>query len=178
MKDNIKKYIYETDGFEKFGPNARKARIIGEPILYGVITAIMFVIKLILGAFKLPGLVVNIYTGIFFIAILCFVISYVLSITVGFNRHRFKISKESIEQIEGIINVSHEIVPIRRMLQINVEQGPISRVFGVTDIEIITAGGSMTIDGVDSEKAIMIEEHLKDEINRFAEEEEEKKNDE
>ncbi len=171
MEKNRKAYVYETEGFEKFGENARKARIIGEPVIYGAITGILFIIRMLLNSFKVPGLVLNIYMGVFILVIVFFAVSYVLSITVGFNSHRFRISEESIEQIEGVVSISHEIVPIRRMLQINIEQGPISKIFGITDIEIITAGGSMTIDGLDSEKAAVIAENLKEAINRFAEEE-------
>lgn len=64
--------------------------------------------------------------------------------------------------------MQEHIVPIERLHQITMAQGPIDRVFGLTKVIVTTAGGEVTIRFLEYEKAQQIAEALKKKINQVA----------
>lgn len=154
--------------FKRLDPKARYSMIISSIIFLMIISAILFAIKFVLSHYNVPKPIVFWYDAIAIIAVLFQVLFVFLKPTIGYKRHRYRINDESIETVTGIFNISHEIVPIRRMQQINVEQGPINRIFNLATIEIVTAGSSQTIDFIPVHLADEISTKLKFEINDFA----------
>ena len=61
-----------------------------------------------------------------------------------------------------------QIVPIERLHKIAKSQGPIARIFGLSTVEVTTAGGDVNIKFLTDEKADEISETLKKKINDMA----------
>ena len=85
-----------------------------------------------------------------------------------YHRYRYAINEECIDVKEGYLWMQEHIVPIERLHQITMAQGPIDRVFGLTKVIVTTAGGEATIRFLEYEKAQQIAEALKKKINQVA----------
>lgn len=73
----------------------------------------------------------------------------------------YLITNDRIEIKKGIFFRTHNIIPIGRIQHVNVYQGPIARMFGLSRVEIHTAGCVFHIEGVDNETANEIGEKLR-----------------
>ncbi|SFE54898.1 PH domain-containing protein [Peptostreptococcus sp. D1] len=154
--------------FKRLDPKARYSMTISAIIFLIVISAILFAIRFVLSHYRIPKPIIFWYDTIAIIVVLFQALFVFLKPTIGYKRHRYRINDESIEKVTGIFNICHEIIPIRRMQQINVNQGPINRLFSLATIEIITAGSAQTIDFIQIHLANEIATKLKSEINDFA----------
>lgn len=88
-----------------------------------------------------------------------------------YNRYRYRLSDEEVQVKEGYLFLEHTIVPISRLHKINIESGPIDRLFGLASVEITTAGGDITINFLKKQTAEQIAEKLKTRINCIVAEE-------
>lgn len=88
-----------------------------------------------------------------------------------YRRYRYAIDEECIDIQEGYLWLEEHIVPMERLHQITMAQGPIDRIFGLTKVIVTTAGGEVTIRFLEYEKAQLISESLKKKINQIAMEE-------
>lgn len=92
---------------------------------------------------------------------------------IRYARYRYILTEEELEVREGIIVITREIVPIERIHKIEVNAGPIDRVFGLAKVKAVTAGGEVTARFLENEKAEQIAEALKKRINRIVAEDRE-----
>jgi len=83
---------------------------------------------------------------------------------IEYKQWKYVITEDKVDFSEGIFGVTRTIVPIIRIQHIKLEQGPINRLFKLTNIEIVTAGGSHKIPNLEVETAEKISEYLKDKI--------------
>lgn len=90
-----------------------------------------------------------------------------------YNRYQYSLTNEEVQVKQGYIFSEHTIVPISRLHKINIEAGPIDRMFGLASVEITTAGGDITIKFLERQKAEQISENLKNRINTIVKEERE-----
>ena len=91
----------------------------------------------------------------------CWVLAAVYIIAspaLRYARYRYCIDEEAIRVIEGFIWVQEQIVPIERLHKIAKSQGPIARIFGLSTVEVTTAGGDVNIKFLTDEKADEISE--------------------
>ncbi|MBQ6569626.1 MAG: PH domain-containing protein [Clostridia bacterium] len=72
----------------------------------------------------------------------------------------YLITKDRIEIKKGIIFKSHNIIPAGRIQHVNIASGPIMRLFGISRVEIHTAGGVFKIMGLDKETAQQVGDTL------------------
>lgn len=88
-----------------------------------------------------------------------------------YQRYRYRLTDEEVQIKEGYIFLQHTIVPISRLHKINIQAGPLDRLYGLAKVEITTAGGDITIKFLEKEKAEQIAEKLKTRINHIVEQE-------
>lgn len=88
-----------------------------------------------------------------------------------YRRYRYRIDEECIYIREGFMWVTETIVPLERLHKIELAQGPIDRSFGLTKVNVTTAGGDATLRFLDYELAQTITDSLKKKINAIAREE-------
>lgn len=106
------------------------------------------------------------YVVYFFMAML--ICNMLLGPIFRFYRYRYRITPECIEVKEGYINVTRTIVPVERLHKIETQRGPIDRIFGVTKVNVTTAGGDVTIRFLREERAQEIADILTKHINKIA----------
>lgn len=74
---------------------------------------------------------------------------------------RYGIFDDKVETIQGVIIKKKLIIPISRVQNIKIEQGPIQRIFAIVTIKIVTAGGHHEIPAITSIEADRITDNLK-----------------
>ena len=79
---------------------------------------------------------------------------------IFYRRYRYRIDDEKAEIRRGIITISHSMVPIERIHQVEVSKGPINRMFGLANVVITTAGGVTTLEFLDEDTAESIASRL------------------
>lgn len=166
--DSTNRLNITNNEFKRLDPKARYSMITSSSIFLIILVIILSSIKYTLSYFNIPKPIIFWYNSLAIVSIFFQILFIILKPTIGYRRHKYRINKESIEKITGIFSISHEIIPIRRMQQINIEQGPINRFFNLSTIEIVTAGSSQSIDFLLIDDANKIAENLKSEINKFA----------
>lgn len=135
------------------------ATLLGIVILGAVLTFLMYFFSL----FTWPVL-----TGIYCFLMILLTVSGIFSPPFRYQRYRYAIDEECIHIREGFLWIQEHIVPVERLHQIALSQGPIDRIFGLTKVIVTTAGGEVTIRFLEYEKAQLISESLKKKINRIA----------
>lgn len=71
------------------------------------------------------------------------------------------ITDEKIEIIHGIFFINRDIIPIVRIQNISIGQGPVFRHYGLYTLEIALASGTFEIEGLGKEAADEIAENLR-----------------
>jgi membrane protein YdbS with pleckstrin-like domain len=76
----------------------------------------------------------------------------------------YAISPTEIDIQQGIIFTERCIVPMHRVQTLQIERGPVADRYRLTNLKIRTAGGSVSVHGLDRDEA----DELCDRISRFA----------
>lgn len=105
---------------------------------------------------------------IIFAIVVLSILSLFISPKFRYERYRYCITEDSIDVMKGFIFTERSIVPIERLHKLSVEKGPIDRIFGLAKVLVTTAGGVVTIDFLEDEKAEFISDSLKKKINQIA----------
>ncbi len=149
--------------FEKLNKNALKcmytATGLGVLVSMAGFTFIMLYFSLFSNV-----LAVGIYT---FLMILL-AINGIISPPLRCKRYRYAIDDECIDIREGWLWIEEHVVPLNRLHQISMNQGPIDRIYGLTKVVVTTAGGEVTIRFLEYSKAQQIADRLKVKINELA----------
>jgi membrane protein YdbS with pleckstrin-like domain len=86
------------------------------------------------------------------------------------NRRGFALREKDIIYRSGIIAISTTIIPFSRIQHIALDEGIFSRMYGLGELKIFTAGGSsgsLHIPGIEIEQAKSIKELLMKQINEI-----------
>lgn len=89
-----------------------------------------------------------------------FLIYWLVGPEVFYRRYRYRIDDDKAEIRRGIIVITHSLVPIERIHQVQVNKGPINRLFGLANVVITTAGGVTTLELLDEDTAESIASKL------------------
>lgn len=89
---------------------------------------------------------------------------------IYYARYRYRIGEDRIDVRRGIIFISHEIVPVERIHQLEVSRGPIDNMFGLADVTITTAGGVASIQHLEKIVAEDIADSLNEYVNKIVKE--------
>lgn len=79
---------------------------------------------------------------------------------IYYRHYRYMVTNEKIDIRRGIIILRRILVPIERIHQVEITRGPINNALGLADIEVTTAGGTVTIEFLDNDEAERIAETL------------------
>jgi membrane protein YdbS with pleckstrin-like domain len=96
------------------------------------------------------------------------IINFLIGPPVRYNRYRYLINEECIDVKEGFIFIERQIVPIERLLNIEISKGPVNRLFGLAVVKVTTAGSMVPIKYLEDKKADFIVESLQKRINAVA----------
>ncbi len=107
---------------------------------------------------------IYIILGIYVVFALLLIILYRASL----KKRGFAVREKDIIYTSGIIALSTTVVPFSRIQHIALDEGLFSRIYGLGELRIFTAGGSsgsLHIPGIEIEKAKSIKELLMKQIN-------------
>ena len=82
---------------------------------------------------------------------------------IYFDHYRYYISEDRVDVRRGIIFLTHTVVPLERVHQVEVVSGPVNRLFDLADVSITTAGGVAKIEYLENDEA----EKIADELNQI-----------
>lgn len=112
----------------------------------------------------------DLYRYVTVLVLLVVVVYALVSPIVFYKRYRYRMDDEKIEIRKGIIYITHTLVPIERVHQVDVNAGPVNRLFGLADVSITTAGGAVTIQFLEHDVAESIATKLNDTVVRILKE--------
>ncbi|UHA75761.1 PH domain-containing protein [Paenibacillus sp. 481] len=81
---------------------------------------------------------------------------------VEFRIFAFDVYEEEIEIQSGFIFISNVLIPMVRVQHVELESGPISRMYDLAEIKIVTAATTHTIKGVKREQAEALKRRIGD----------------
>lgn len=149
--------------YEKLNKKAIKCMFLRSLVQFIIVSTILVVIWCI---FK--GIIPIIIQYIMLVLIVLDFIYLIVSPKVRYERYRYCITKDKIDEKEGFIFTERNIVPIERLHKIAIEKGPIYSIFGLSKVVVTTAGGDIDISFLEDDKADFIAESLKDKINEIS----------
>lgn len=80
------------------------------------------------------------------------IVVYLLVSPIVLYRHYcYRLDEEKIEVRKGVLVINHILVPIERIHQVEVVEGPIMRAFGLCSVNVTTAGGTESVDYLEKE---------------------------
>lgn len=98
------------------------------------------------------------------------VVYNLISPVVFYKRYRYRMDEDKIEVRRGILWITHEMVPIERVHQVDVNAGPVNRMFGLANVGITTAGGKVDLQFLNEDVAESIASKLNDKIVKLLKE--------
>lgn len=154
--------------YKQINKNAVKSWFIGRIIftivfllIYGVI-----IYKFVMPNLTPGGMVSYILNGLTMIIAGFLLLNTFLFPIIEYKEWRYKIEKDKIELLYGIIFRKKIIIPISRIQYIDIESGPIYRKFNLAELKINTAGSSHEIPALTLSEANDISENLKEIIEK------------
>ena len=147
-----------SDGYHILDPISKKSMYVSRIIIFAILAVIF-------------GLAIH-YSDILFedeselgcmILMAMFIIIsiyLIISPIIFYRRYRYRLDDDKVEIRRGIITITHTLVPIERIHQVEVSKGPINRMFGLANVNMTTAGGTATLEYLDQETAESIASKL------------------
>lgn len=130
-----------ADGYRRLVPASRKSMYLSRVIVAAVVVVICAVAAAntdVIGSW--PGTP-------YLAAVIAVVVVVYCSVSpeIYYRRYRYRIDDDKVEIRKGIVYITHSMVPVERIHQVDVSRGPINRMFGLADVLITTAGGTVSI---------------------------------
>ncbi|WP_242846001.1 PH domain-containing protein [Clostridium novyi] len=107
------------------------------------------------------GFVASIIVGVI---IFLLIVDVLINPIIEYKQWKYIITEDRIEFVHGIYFLTTTIIPMVRIQHIDIEEGPINRMYKLAKITIHTAGGVHKIEGIPKEKAQEISEYIKERI--------------
>lgn len=156
--------MLEYSGLE---PAYRNVSLLSTSIFFLVLTGIW--VGMFLGGVDIAGVGLD-YGWLIIVALYLFSIAIVM---LGFKKKSYALRERDIVYNEGLIWQSSIVVPFNRVQHCEVSQGPIERLFGLSELKIFTAGGSssdLSIPGLSPDSAERLKDYI---VNKTGQDEEE-----
>ena len=130
------------------------------------------VVLLILGATRLvllfKHILLPLWLDLCLLGLVAFAVLFCLLVPpVRYRRYRYHIDPEQVVVVEGLWFISRSIAPMERIHQISVKSGPIDRLYGLAQVEAVTAGGKVTIRFLEKQVADEITDFLQQHIKHI-----------
>ncbi|MCI9585397.1 MAG: PH domain-containing protein [Bacilli bacterium] len=90
---------------------------------------------------------------------------------IRYNRYKYLITDERIEVKKGLFLITTSIIQIKRVQKIELSNGPIDRIFNLSNVNIFTAAGTVDIKFLNNKEA----QEISDKVNELLKNKLEKK---
>ncbi len=91
---------------------------------------------------------------------------------IRYDRYKYLVTDERIEVKKGLFLITTSIIQIKRIQKIELSNGPIDRKFGLSNVNIYTAAGTIDIKFLSNKEA----QEISDKVNELLKQKLEKKN--
>ena len=149
--------------FQRIHKNHLKVILINTFLVFvGLFIGLFFLIDRKLSE-SIPEYTVLIY--ILFFVLFALIVFYKI---LGFSRRKYALREKDISYKSGVITKTMTTVPFSRIQHVEIDEGPISRYFGLASLSVYTAGDSsddLDISGIKKEEALRIKEFISSKIN-------------
>lgn len=154
-----------SDGYLRLRPACKKAMYIKNAIRMAVLVAIAVLVFV----FFRDGLDTWYESTLILAIALLAIIGICLAVSpIVFYRHyRYRIDDDKLEIRRGVVTITHVLVPIERIHQVEVAKGPINRMFGLANVNVTTAGGVTVLEYLDMDTAESIASKLNETVVRL-----------
>lgn len=149
---------FTTDGYRRLVPSSKKSMY----LFNGILLAFVTILAAVMVVFGLPEMGSEAMTAFILTVVLYALCAMYLLVApiVFYNRYRYKIDADKAEIRRGVFWISHKMIPVERIHQVDVVRGPINRMFGLADVIITTAGGVAKIQYLEEDIAEEIVNNL------------------
>lgn len=152
--------------YNKVNPKAIKSWRIGRGIFFLIVLIMAIPGEIFLGISgwdSLWRLIIMAAIG----ALVCYLaVGLVIFPIIEYRQWGYKVEEDKVVIRHGIFFIKKTIIPVIRIQNITVSQGPINRKLGLYEVEMALASGSFSIEGLDKETADAISENLKAKLYR------------
>lgn len=147
--------------YKKVDPKAVKSWRIGKAIQLAVILTVTVPVEIGLAGAEWDSVLrIVIMAGALLLALYA-VVALIVFPSIEYKQWGYMIAEDKVVIRHGIFFIKKTIIPIIRIQNITVSQGPINRKLGLYQVEIALASGQFSIEGLDRETADAISENLK-----------------
>lgn len=123
-------------------------------IVTGLITLIILAIAIVALYTELESQIAKtitiIITSIIAISVL---LNIIIFPNIRYNRYKYLITDEKIEVKKGLFLITTSIIQIKRIQKIELSNGPIDRIFNLSNVNIFTAAGTVDIKFLNNKEA-------------------------
>jgi len=106
------------------------------------------------------------------IIIIVVIINIIIFPKIRYDRYKYLVTDERIEVKKGLFLITTSIIQIKRIQKLELSNGPIDRKFGLSNVEIYTAAGTVDIKFLKNNEA----REISDKVNELLKNKLEKKN--
>ena len=152
--------------YSKVDPKAIKSWRIGRGIFFLIVLAMAVPGEIALGFLAWESIwkvLIMAVIGLFFFYLS---VGLVVFPIIEYKQCGYSVEEDKVVIRHGIFFIRKTIIPIIRIQNITVSQGPINRKLGLFEVEMARASGSFSIEGLDKETADAISENLKAKLYR------------
>ncbi|MCT4395669.1 PH domain-containing protein [Periweissella beninensis] len=96
----------------------------------------------------------------FFTLLFIYEISLVVLIPYHYKFWCYQITDNYVYLQSGFFFRKHITIPLNRVQNVNLNQGPILRIFKLQAVEVVTAANNFTIDGITEKEADQLSKHI------------------
>ena len=157
-----------VDGYRCLEPESKRSMYLGNAITMVISAAIVLLIVMYGGSWL--GDYYDIACIGLYVLLAVIVVYGLVEPQITYMRYRYRMDDDKIEVRRGIVYITHEMVPIERVHQVDVSEGPINRMYGLANVNITTAGGVVTIEYLKSDVAEAIASKLNEKVVKLLKE--------
>lgn len=150
--------------FKKPDRKAIKSWRIGEAIALGIILLVTVPLSIYLAVCEWESPWKYIIMGGLILLAAYQILALVLFPQIEYRQWGYLIEEDKVIIRHGIFFVKKTVIPIIRIQNITLSQGPVNRSLGLYKVEMALASGSFEIQGLDQKTADGISENLKDKL--------------
>ena len=157
-----------VDGYRCLEPESKRSMYLGNAIAMVISAAIVLLIVMYGGSWL--GDHYDIACIGLYVLLAVIIVYGLVEPQITYMRYRYRMDDDKIEVRRGIVYITHEMVPIERVHQVDVSEGPINRMYGLANVNITTAGGVVTIEYLKSDVAEAIASKLNEKVIKLLKE--------
>lgn len=155
-----------TGEYHRLSRKCILSQYVGYLILLIVLAFVWAVVAALTEGYAYQEMIVKIVLVLYLV--LC--IYCIIAPPVFYRHYKYLIDGEKIDVVKGVLTISRTVVPLERIMQVNVTRGPINRMFGLADVDVTTAGGVASVQYLDPAEADRVADELSAIVDRILKE--------